>query len=184
MYRISPLSKRPAAPSLLLTGAAAGLVAGGVAGQVDRWLDRFVSAEQKRRDRRVRKAPAHVLAGPYFARKLLGKKLSKTGERRARMVFNVAYGLVWGTIYGQLRTRVPRLSRWAGLPFAVPFFFACDGTMAPLLGVSPRLRKIPWQPNVKELGNHIAWTAAAEMVHRAVTRAAAHRRQPRRLFAF
>jgi putative membrane protein len=60
-----------------------------------------------------------------------------------------------------------------GLPFAVPFFFGCDGAMAPLMGVSPGIQKIPWQLNAKELGNHVAWTLAAEAVHRLVPRIAA-----------
>ncbi|WP_239027840.1 DUF1440 domain-containing protein [Geomonas subterranea] len=59
------------------------------------------------------------------------------------------------------------LTRWGGLPFALPFFCACDGFIAPLFGVSPGLRRIPWQPSAKELGNHAVWTAAAELVHRA-----------------
>ncbi len=162
----------PQAPHPLLTGAAAGLVAGAAAGQSDKLLDRFVSSKQKKRDRRLREASAHVMAGPYFARKISGKKLDAKGKERARMVFNVAYGVGWGLIYAGLRRKFPRLGRWGGLPFAVPFFFACDGTLAPLFGVSPNLRRLPWQPSAKEMGNHIAWTAAAEMVHRAVAKAA------------
>lgn len=173
-------TRQPAHP--YLTGAAAGLIAGGVTGQVDRLLDHLVSAEQKERDRQVRQGTAHELAGPYFARKLSGKRLSPQGERRARLIFGVAYGMLWGLIYTQVRRKAPLLSRWAGLPFALPFFVACDGTIAPLLGVSPSLRKVPWQPSAKELGNHIAWTAAAELVHRAVARAAPERKR-RRLFA-
>jgi hypothetical protein len=32
--------------------------------------------------------------------------------------------------------------------------------------MSPKLRRIPWQFNAKELANHIAWTGTAEAVHR------------------
>ena len=39
-----------------------------------------------------------------------------------------------------------------------------------LRGVTPDLKKVPWQPNAKEMANHIAWTATAEMVRRAVAR--------------
>lgn len=150
----------------ILVGMAAGLVAGAVAGRSDRMLDRLVSEKQKRRDRRVREAPAHQMAGPYFASKLLGRRLSAQEKKQATAAFAVLYGLGWGMIHSRLRRKFPALTRWGGLPFAVPFFFACDGVIAPTLGVSPNLRQIPWQPSAKEMGNHIAWTAAAELVHR------------------
>ena len=150
----------------LLVGAAAGLIAGAVTGQTDRFLDRLVSDAHKRRDRRVRKGTAHEVAGPYFATKLLGRRLSRQGKKRARLAFTVAYSLGWGLLHSGLRRKFPRLSRFCGLPFAIPFFFACDGMIAPLLGISPNLRRIPWQPSAKEMGNHIAWTAVSEFIHR------------------
>lgn len=153
-----------------ITGVVSGLVAGGVAGESDQLLDRFVSKEQKRRDKKVRKAPAHEIAGPYFVRKVTGKKLSRKQEQRAKQGFGLIYGILWGLIYAAARKKAPRLARWGGIAFGVPFFLACDGMMAPLLGISPPLRRIPWQPNVKELGNHLAWTATAEAVHRLAAR--------------
>jgi len=155
------LSRHP-----LLIGAAAGLIAGAASGRSDRLLDLLVSEQQKRRDRKVRKGSPHQLAGPYFAAKLLGRRLSRSGENRARLAFSIAYGLGWGMLHGTLRRKFPRLSRWGGLPFAIPFFFACDGCIAPLLGLSPNLLRIPWQPNLKEMGNHITWTAVSETIHR------------------
>ena len=165
-------SKIPQAPHLLWTGIAAGLIAGVVAGQSEKILNNFVSRQQKRQDHRVRQGSAHEVAGPYFARKITGKKLNSKEEKRAKTVFNLAYGIGWGLIYAGLRKKYPVVARLGGLPFAIPFFFACDGTLAPLMGVSPGLRRIPWQPNAKEMGNHIAWTAAAELVHRAVAKVA------------
>ncbi|MBU5638238.1 DUF1440 domain-containing protein [Geomonas sp. Red69] len=150
----------------VLVAMAAGLVAGAVAAVSDRMLDPLVTQKQKRRDRRVREAPAHRMAGPHFGAKLLGRRLDAREKKRARALFGVIYGLGWGVIHGRLTGRYPFLTRWGGLPFAVPFFFACDGLIAPSLGLSPRLGRIPWQPSAKELGNHIAWTAAAELVHR------------------
>ncbi len=156
-----------------LTGAAAGLIAGAVTGQTDKVLDRFVSPRQKRRDRPGARGTRRTRwPGPISPARSPAERLSEKGKKRARAAFGVVYGLGWGLIYAGLRKKFPRLSRLAGLPFAIPFFFACDGTLAPLLGVSPSLRRIPWQPSAKEMGNHIAWTAAAELVHRAVERAA------------
>ncbi|HBA87552.1 MAG TPA: DUF1440 domain-containing protein [Geobacter sp.] len=154
----------------LLVGLAAGLVAGAVAGRSDKLFDRLVSKEHKRRERKVRKGSPHQLAGPHFAEKILGRKLDEEQKKRARLAFSVVYGVGWGLIHGTLRQRFPKLSRWGGLPFAVPFFFACDGFIAPGLGLSPNLRRIPWQPSLKEMGNHVVWTAAAELVHRLAAR--------------
>ncbi|WP_243372730.1 DUF1440 domain-containing protein [Geotalea sp. SG265] len=153
-----------------VAAVAAGLAGMAVTGVADRLLEKLVSDEQKKRDKMVRKGTAHEVAGPYFAEKILKKELGEKGKKRARRAFGLTYSLVWGTIYAALRRKYPGLSRAAGLPFAIPFFFACDGLMAPLLGVSPKLNKVPWQPNAKEMANHIAWTAGAEMVHRAVGR--------------
>ncbi|SNB46907.1 DUF1440 domain-containing protein [Geobacter sp. DSM 9736] len=155
---------------MLITAAAAGLLASAITGLADRLLDRLVSEEQKKRDRQVRKGTAHAVAGPYFAEKIAGHELTETGQKRARAAFSITYSLVWGTIYTLLRKKYPQLARGAGLPFALPFFFACDGLLAPLLGVSPSLKKVPWQPKAKEMVNHLAWTAAAEMVLRGTGR--------------
>jgi putative membrane protein len=157
-------------PRLLLTGAAAGLLAGIAVGWTDKLGERLISDEQKRRERRVREDSAHKMAGPHFARKILGHELSRKEERRSRAAFGVAYGLMWGLVYAGLREKAPTVRKYMGLPFAVPFFFSCDGGLAPLLGVSPGIRKIPWQVNAKEMGNHMAWTMTAETVHRIASR--------------
>lgn len=151
---------------LLVSAAVSGIAATAVTGVVDRLLDRLVSEKQKKRDRMVRKGTAHEVAGPYFAERMAGRELTEKGKKRARAAFSLTYSLVWGTVYALLRRRYPGVGKLAGFPFAIPFFVACDGLLAPLLKVSPRLTKVPWQPTAKEAANHIAWTAAAEMVQR------------------
>ncbi|UFS72222.1 DUF1440 domain-containing protein [Geomonas sp. RF6] len=153
-----------------LTAAAAGLVATALTAVSDRLLSGLVSEKQKARDRALRKGSAHEIAGPYFAEKIARKEISETGKKRARTVFSIAYSLMWGAIYASVRRKYPRLSRYGGISFAIPFFLACDGMIAPLLGISPNLKKVPWQPSAKEMANHVAWTAAAEMVHRVAKR--------------
>ena len=155
---------------MFLAAAATGLIATAVTGVADRLLDRLVSKEQKRRDRMVRKGTAHEMAGPLFAERITKHELSEKGKKRARMGFSLTYSLVWGTVYTLLRRRYPTIGKFGGFPFAVPFFVACDGVLAPLLKVNPRLTKVPWQPTAKEAANHLAWTAAAEMVQRAAAR--------------
>lgn len=150
----------------LLVGAAAGILASVMTGAVDRLLGKFVSQQQKQREKRVRQGSPHELAGPRFGEKLLGRKLTQRGERQAQRAFGTAYGIGWGLIYALVRRQVPQVSKAAGLPFAVPFFLACDGALAPLLKLTPTLEKVPWQLNVKELLNHTAWTVSAEMAHR------------------
>ncbi|OGT98717.1 MAG: DUF1440 domain-containing protein [Geobacteraceae bacterium GWC2_48_7] len=156
--------------SSLVTAAVAGLIATAVTGASDRLLNHLVSEEQKNRDRKVRKGTAHEIAGPYFAQKVIGKELGERGKKRAGTIFSITYSFMWGLIYDGLRQKYPQVSRAAGIPFAIPFFFACDGVLAPLLGISPNLRRVPWQLSAKEMANHVVWTATAEMVHRAVDR--------------
>jgi uncharacterized membrane protein YagU involved in acid resistance len=67
-----------------------------------------------------------------------------------------------GLIHAALRKKYPWLGKAGGLPFAVPFFLACDGVLAPATGMNPPLHRVPLALDLKELGNHIAWTAAAE----------------------
>jgi hypothetical protein len=152
---------------VLMTGVAAGLLAGAVTGITDKLLDRLVSDEQKRRDRMVREGSAHEIAGPRFGEMITGHSLDEKGTRGAKLIFSLAYGVGWGLVHAGARRRFPMLYRFGALPFGVLFFGACDGMLAPLLKVSPPLWRIPWQLNAKEVANHLAWSASAEMVHRA-----------------
>lgn len=169
---IRPSADRSAAPSGrdLLFGAASGLVAMGAVGISDAVLSQFVSEEQERRERRVREGSPHDVAGPRFAGRLLGREPTRTESLAAKGVFTVLYGLLWGVVYAAVRRVLPGTRRLAGLPFAVPFFVACDGGIAPLLGLTPGLQRIPWQFNAKELANHVVWTAAAELALSALER--------------
>lgn len=162
--------RRSALPdaSWLLSGALSGLLAMGVVGITDAVLTRLLSEEHKRRERRIREGSPHDVAGPRFAGRLLGREPSGTGRIAAKAAFTVLYGALWGGVYAAVRRLVPATRNLAGLPFAVPFFVACDGGIAPALGLTPGLRRIPWQFNAKELANHVAWTAAAEMALRAL----------------
>ena len=154
----------------VVVGVAAGLVAMAVTGAADRLLDRFVSREQKIRDRLLRPGRPHEIAGPRFGEKLLQRGLSPGDRRAADTAFNLAYGIGWGIVYTLSRRMVPQASRFGGLPFAVPFFVLCDAVIAPLLRLTPTAEKVPWQMNMKELGNHVAWTVGAEATHRVADR--------------
>jgi len=157
----------------LLIGAAAGCLAMLATAAADRLLEPLVDARQRRREHELREGSPHALAGPSFARRLLGRPLGEGEMRVARLAFSVAYGFGWGAVYAAARRRSPVLGRAWGLPFAVPFFVLCDGVIAPLLGLTPTLDRLPWQPSAKELANHAVWTAATDRLHRAGRRAVA-----------
>lgn len=156
--------------SKLVTGIAGGIIAGAVTGQTNRVLDGFISRRQKARERAVRKASPHQLAGPMAAEAILGRSLRGREEQLSQLAFGLLYGVGWGLIYAAVRRRIPQAGAAAGLPFAIPFFLLCDGMIAPLLGLSPPLRKVPWQPNAKELVNHAVWTATTELIQRRAER--------------
>ena len=156
----------------LATGLAAGLVAMAAAAGMDKLLAPLVSDEQKRRERAVREGSPHKVGGAKIGERLSGRHFSADERRKAQLAFTAGYGLLWGAIYALVRRRVPLATSFYGAPFAVAFFLACDGALAPLLRLSPGLGRIPWQFNAKELANHVAWTGAAEAVHRAAERRA------------
>lgn len=158
----------------LPVGAVAGIAATAASGLSDRILSKIVSDEQKQRSRQVRDGSAHEVAGPRFAERLTGRTPSPMGRKVSKLVFNMAYGLLWGGLYASLRRTQPRIRENRLIPLdAAAFFIACDGVIAPLLKLSPGLPKIPWQMNAKELANHTVWTVVAESLIRADERLAA-----------
>jgi hypothetical protein len=165
MNRKAPLPQRSLAADLAV-GALSGVAATAVTGGVDRLLDRFVRPRDRLRERLIRRASPHELAGPRVGRFLKGRRLSRREARIAGLLFSVAYGMGWGALYAALRRRYPLAGRWLGLPFAFPFFTLCDGAIAPLLKLTPTPEKLPARINAKEIGNHVAWAAAAELAHR------------------
>jgi rhodanese-related sulfurtransferase len=154
----------------LVTGMLAGLAGDAAVALTDKALGALVSDEQKRRERAVREGSPHEVGGKRVGAKLLGHSLSRASERKAQVAFTIGYGIVFGALYALTRRRIPGAKKLLGLPFGIGFFFACDGLLAPRLGMTPGLERIPWQFNTKEMTNHIAWTAAAELVHRAAER--------------
>jgi putative membrane protein len=132
MRQSSSESRRRFARELPIA-VASGLAASAASGVVDRALDPLVDTEQKLREKPVRSGSPH----------------------------GITYGVFWGLICAMMRGSFRNASRAAGLPFAVPFYFACDGIIAPLLSLTPT--RMPWQLNVKELANHLAWTSTTEL---------------------
>ena len=157
------MKRRPSLARDVFAGAAAGVVGMVASGAADRVLDRLIAAGTKRGRR-----SGHAVAADAFARRLFGD--DERSLRRGRVLFHGLYGVGWGIAYAALRRRVPSVARAAGLPFAVPFFLACDGAIAPLARLAPPLTRIPWPLDAKELADHVAWTAATSLVERAARR--------------
>ena len=86
--------------------------------------------------------------------------------RGGRLLFAALFGAGWGLVYAGARRRWPELARLGGLPFAVPFFLACDGAIGPATGLAPGLKRRGLKSDAKELAGHAVWTAAAEAAHR------------------
>jgi rhodanese-related sulfurtransferase len=174
-----PIEREVSVSRDLVTGMAAGLVGNVAVSLVDAVLTRLVSEEHKRRERRVREGSPHEVGGKRIGEKLAGRTLSATEKREAQIAFTVAYGVLFGALHALTRRRAPRATSLMGLAYGAGFFLACDGLLAPLFRMTPGLRQIPWQFNAKELTNHIAWTAAAELAHRFAERLALEKEEAR-----
>jgi putative membrane protein len=153
----------------MLAGAAAGLAGSIAVALSNALLDKVVSPEQRARDRAIREGSGHEVVAKKLARRLGGDPPSALARAAAGAIFGTAFGVGWGILYAALRRRVPAVARAGGIAFAVPFFAVCDGVVAPLLGLSPSPRHVPWQLNAKELANHVVWTGTTEVVHRAIS---------------
>jgi putative membrane protein len=151
----------------MLARAASG-VAGSVATAVsNRILEGAIPAEEKRREKTIREGSGHEVMANRLGRALGGTPAAKA---LAGVLFATAFGAGWGLIYGAVRRRIPFVGRYGGWAFGVPFFLVCDGAIAPLLGLSPSIPRVPWRFNAKELANHLVWTAATELATRAAAR--------------
>jgi putative membrane protein len=165
-----PVEREIALGRDLATAVAAGLAGQAAAGLMDKALSPLISDAVKRRERRVREGSPHEVGGKRIAARVLGRRLSRDEQQEAQAAFSIAYGVLWGLVYALVRRRLPRSTALFGLPFAAAFFLACDGVLAPLFRMTPGLARIPWPFNAKEMMNHIAWTAAAEALHRGAER--------------
>lgn len=162
---------RPLARAALV-GVGAGVLATLASGISDAGLSLFVSNEQKRRERRVRRGSPHEVGGALFFKRLRGHEPSAPAKLLSTLAFSAVYSAVWGLVYTGVRRAVPAATRAPGLPLtAAAFFVACDGVIAPALQLTPGLQRLPWQFNAKELVNHLVWNATAERIHRADERA-------------
>jgi putative membrane protein len=154
----------------LLLGIGAGVAASAATAIASSVLDRIVSREQKARDKAIREGSGHEVVARRLAQRIGGEVPGPLARAAGGALFATAFGVGWGLAYSAIRRRFPAISRLGGLGFAVPFFAACDGAIAPLLKLSPSPRVVPWQLNAKELANHVVWTATAEAVHRLARR--------------
>lgn len=173
-----PLRARDSRPfgRVVATGIAAGFLATLASGIANTGLSLLVDERQKRRERRVRRGSPHEVGGALLLERMLGRKPSTVAKLFATLGFNVVYSAMWGLVYAGTRRAFPRSATAPALPFtAAAFFVACDGGIAPALGLTPNLPRLPWQFNAKELVNHVVWNATAEMIHRADERAYARR---------
>lgn len=145
----------------LAVGVLAGDIATLTSGISDVLLSQLVSKMQKRREARIRRGSPHQVGGELLLRRAGLRPSSWIGRYGAKLAFGALYGVMWGALYTVVRRRFPR----ALAPTAALFFVACDGGIAPTLGLTPGLPRIPWQFNVKEFFNHLAWNATAEFIH-------------------
>lgn len=160
----------------LLAGIGAGFVATVASGVANAGLSLLVGTEAKHREHRVRRGSPHEVGGTLIAERILKHRPSLAGRLAATLAFNAMYMTVLGVAYTVMRRVAPGTARTSALPLTgAAYFVACDGGVAPALGLTPGPQELPWQYNVKELVNHVVWNATAEALHRADERAYARK---------
>jgi hypothetical protein len=148
----------------LLAGAAGGIAGTLMSGVVDNVLGKAIGRKT------VAKGPrsGHSVAADAFAKRVFGE--DERARKLGHLAFGALFGAGWGLVHGALRRKVPVFGRIAGVPFAVPFYLACDGGIAPLAKLAPPITKIPWSLNAKEIADHVAWATTSELMQRAARR--------------
>lgn len=68
-----------------------------------------------------------------------------------------ALGIGAGAAYAVLRRRFHALGRTAGLGFGTAFWALLDEGLGPTLGLTPGLRKLPWQTHARGLAGHLTF---------------------------
>ncbi|HYC53640.1 MAG TPA: DUF1440 domain-containing protein [Candidatus Binatia bacterium] len=166
MQRGYPISRGGAERTFardLVVGIGAGLLASAVVGPVDRAFERYVGPKERMREGWRRSRTPHWIIGSHIGDGIGGRR----SQQLARLGFAAIYAAGWGLMYATARRKAPGVSQLAGLPFAGAMYALLDGVIAPALELAPPPTRLPWQRNVEEMGNHLLWTATAEMVHRA-----------------
>jgi uncharacterized membrane protein YagU involved in acid resistance len=160
----------------LLKDLAYGAIGGGVGtvvmGQVTSFMYRFESAEKKRREELARPEEPPQAMVRRLAEDVLHVNLSDEKKKKLGEAMHWAYGMAWGALYGALHDRAPALSKAAGLPFGLGFWFVGDEVVTTAFKLTGPPRAFPIDAHLRGLVGHLAYTAAADGTYRALRRVA------------
>lgn len=148
--------------SCLIRDIAMGLVAGAAATFV---MDKVSTWGYSLEDPKVRDYEEKLRNGEYPP-EVLAKKATEfaTGVTPAKettnklgMAIHWGYGILWGGLFGALRSRVPVIGSAAGLTYGTGLWLIGDELMMPVLKLSPCSTDFPWQNHVRAFTNHAAY---------------------------
>ena len=156
----------------LAYGAIGGIVGTVVMGQVTSFMYRFESAETKRREELARPEEPPEAMVRRLVEDVLHVNLSDEKKKKLGEAMHWGYGMAWGALYGAIHDRVPVLSKAAGLPFGVGFWFIGDEVMTAAFKLTGPPQAFPIDAHVRGFVGHLAYTAAADRTYRALRRVA------------
>lgn len=155
-------------------GFVAGAVATFVMDKVSTWGYTLEDPKVRESEEKMRggEYPPEVLAKRVAAATIGSVPNQETIEELA-MGIHWGYGVLWGGLFGALRSRVPVIGSAAGLTYGTGLWLLGDELMMPVLRLSPPSTDFPWQNHARAFTNHAAYGATVWLAMEGISRLSA-----------
>ena len=143
----------------VLAGLVSGLIGAGAMSLAHKALAEKTPPAEAGDDATVKTADA-------ILRAMVGQSLPENKKSLAGTLVHYAFGGVMGAIYGGLAEIVPRAVDGFGLPFGAAVWLGAHVITVPALGLAEPPARQPLSREAPELGLHLLYGAATELVRR------------------
>ncbi len=145
-----------------LRGFVAGMIGGIIGTGVKMLIDRSLPTAQPAEEHDAR---LQLVEG---AEELIGTDMNRNREEVAQQALNIGFGAIVGGIYGVIIEAAPSVAAPAGIPFGAALWTLAHKVALPALGLTPGPLNEPVGLQAGQLGSHMAYGAAVEVVRRSV----------------
>lgn len=163
-------------------GAVAGIIGGLVAtyamSEFQGWWSRVVRGEQPQSSAGAHDARdwqeleeganANELAAQAVARTTIGRPLERQELSLAAPAVHYTFGGMVGGLYGALAETAPSVRALSGAAYGTAVWAAADEIAMPVLGLSDRTDRQPFERHFHSFAAHIVFGVTSELVRRAV----------------